>query len=207
MGTAQFQLRWRFRRLHEEKKRGAYVPYSPASGTWQNAYVKVAHKAGGSSAGWHGRYLMNQDQESIKKLKADLVGTIGDPIAFAKGIKKDNEHYRVVLSPKRGDLLNMKTFVRNTVRDVEHQIRQEIDYAAAIHKPKEPNSAGIYNLHAHLIIRGGYNKGANWLKARFREAAAREATRQLELDAAYKAKELHVTKEVILEQKHIKRKT
>lgn len=205
----QGHIRWRFRRFQEQKRSAGYVRYSPSTKEWSKSFVKAVRKIDStrSAAVGQARYIMNKDSHSIKEGKKDLVGTIGDPIAFAKKIGNDYDHYRIMISPERGDLLDMETFVVNVVREVENQIKEKIDYAAAIHKPERANSAGIYNQHVHLIMKGGFGRSQYWFRASFKEAAALEATRQIELGIGDNSKRLEITKELGINlRKHLEKK-
>lgn len=154
-------------------------PATPVSG-WQKTYAK-ARRVKGSNGGSgkqavksHVRYLLHTDGHEHKDR---LVAEIGDIHNLRSSWSSEQQHYRVIIAPQRGDVLDMMRLAKNACSEVMERFGV-FKYAGAIHEKLQSN--GRLNKHIHLIFSANFDVGAVALKNAFATAAAREATLQFE---------------------------
>lgn len=104
-----------------------------------------------------------------------------DGAAFVDRCENDRHHFRVIISPERGDeMASLPDYTRDLMREVEADLGTQIDWIAAEH-----HDTG--RPHVHLLIRGVHENGRDLVIPReyvshtFRHRAEEIATRELGL--------------------------
>lgn len=154
-------------------------PITPVS-RWQRTYCKArrvqAHHRGVKKEAIrsHCNYLLREDS---KRHDDKIICEINDIREFLKTCDKIQPHYRVIIAPNRGDVLDMEQLARNSAKEVMLRFG-EFEYAGVVHEKTQSN--GRVNKHIHLIFRDTIGAGAAAFKSAFYTASAREATLQFE---------------------------
>lgn len=163
----------------QARKKPSRSPATPVR-MWQRAFAKarrVKQSARGSSKAAttaHTRYLLHKNS---REHEDKLIAEIGNIKSILKTFDNEQPHYRVIIAPQRGDVLDMERLAKNVTKEVMERFG-EFDYAGAIHEKLQSN--GRMNKHIHLIFKAPFDVGARALKCAFSTAAAREATLQFE---------------------------
>lgn len=112
---------------------------------------------GGSGANLsaHIKYISRdkagKDQEKAA-LFAKKIGGI-DGADFFERSRNDRHHFRMIISPERGDeIKNFEGYVRDVMGRVEMDLGTKLDWISAVHYDTD-------NVHAHVIIRGKKARG------------------------------------------------
>jgi type IV secretory pathway VirD2 relaxase len=102
-----------------------------------------------------------------------------DAKAFAERSDEDRHHFRFIVSPEdAADLENLRTFKRELMKDVEHDLGTRLDWLAVDHWNTD-------NPHTHVLIRGRADDGRDLVISRdyistgFRNRAAERVTLEL----------------------------
>lgn len=163
-------------------KKASFSIRSPSTPVhlWQRAIGKARYVRafnGGANKGaivGHTRYLLHKNS---REHEDRLIGEIGDIKKFLKSCDKVQPHYRIIIAPQRGDVLDIQKLAKNAASEVMLRFGK-FEYAGAIHEKLQSN--GRLNKHIHLIFKAPFDVGAAALKYAFGTAAAREATLQFE---------------------------
>jgi type IV secretory pathway VirD2 relaxase len=102
-----------------------------------------------------------------------------DERAFAERCEDDRHHFRFIISPEdAGQLESLRTFTRELMADVEHDLGSRLDWVAVDHWNTD-------NPHIHVLIRGKADDGQDLVISRayisrgFRDRAAERVTLEL----------------------------
>lgn len=123
--------------------------------------------------GSHLRYLVHKDGHEHDDR---LVATLGT-YPLIKAWDEREPHYRVIIAPERGDVLDMEILWETIYSEVCEQFGRFL-YAGSIHEKLQSN--GRLNKHAHVLFLDTMKVGASRIKKVFSTAAARAATLQFE---------------------------
>jgi hypothetical protein len=147
----------------------------------------VPMRAGGAkAAALHLRYIQRDGVERDGS-KGVLYGPGGDADAeaFEQPIAGEKHQFRFILSPEDGDELEMTSFVRRFMAQVEKDTDQRLDWAAV-------NHFNTGNPHAHILVRGVDRDGqgvrfdrqyiSNGMRARAQELVTLELGPRTALD-------------------------
>jgi type IV secretory pathway VirD2 relaxase len=97
--------------------------------------------------------------------------------------RNDRHHFRVLLAPTDGHQLDMKEYTRAYMAELETALGTKLQWMAGIHG--KPDAAHQYNRHAHVILRGIDQTGAdlvmdrNFIRYEMRRIAEELATKHL----------------------------
>ena len=98
---------------------------------------------------------------------------------FAERCEDDRHHFRFIISPEdAGQLEDLRTFTRELMADVEHDLGSRLDWMAVDHWNTD-------NPHIHVLIRGKAEDGQDLVISRayisrgFRDRAAQRVTLEL----------------------------
>lgn len=147
--------------------------------------ARVVKGALGKNAARHRALLsyLNKNGAGLGGERAELYNELGrvsreDLSQKVKGWSEDPHHFRFIISPQRGDELDLESYVKQLMETVSKDLGTKLDWHAANHyDTDEP--------HAHVVVRGVDNQGKPLLISRdyishgFRQAAEREATIRL----------------------------
>lgn len=101
----------------------------------------------------------------------------------ASAWRDDRHHWRIILAPADGGKLDMVEYTREFMSEVEKALGTKLHWMAGAHE--KPDAAHAVNRHAHIIIRGITDDGADlvigreFIKHEFRRIAEEIATRHL----------------------------
>ena len=109
----------------------------------------------------------------------DAHSDAADERAFAERCADDRHHFRFIVSPEdAAQLKDLRTFTRELMADVEHDLGTRLDWVATDHWNTD-------NPHVHVLIRGKAEDGQDLVISRayisrgFRDRAAERATLEL----------------------------
>lgn len=171
-------MRWPKGRIVLTSRSSVRHPATPAE-NWQLCFSKARRVKGGAKGSsptavrGHVRYLEHNDG---KEHDDRLVGVFGD-LDLYKEWGDGAGHYRVIVAPERGDVLDMEAFAHDVCEDVQRRFGKFV-YAGVIHEKRQSN--GRLNKHAHFLFKDTLGKGAAALKGEFYTAGSRNATLQFE---------------------------
>ena len=147
----------------------------------------VQMKAGAlKGAALHLRYLQREGVERDGS-KGHLYGPDGPANAddFERPVQGEKHQFRFILSPEDGDELDMPSYVRRFMAQVEKDVGRRLDWAAVNHHDTD-------NPHAHIVVRGVDRDGlpvrfdreyiANGMRARAQELATLDLGPRTQLD-------------------------
>lgn len=158
-------------------------PSTPVE-NWQRCFAKDRRVqageagAGRGAVGSHVRYIQHKDSHEHEDR---LVSTIGD-LGMFREWDDIEPHYRVIIAPERGDVLDMVSLAHDVCREAMKRFG-EFDYAGAVHEKLQSN--GRVNKHIHLLFKDTIGVGANAIKSEFSALGARLATLQFERKGLY----------------------
>jgi len=117
----------------------------------KTAVVRMGHSGHRSLTGWlhdHLDYLA-RDDTSREGTPSPLYGCAGvvDTGQFLDRATRDPRHVTVVVSPERGQDLDLTGFTRDLMRQVERDVGTGLDWAAVNHYDTD-------HPHSHIVIRG-----------------------------------------------------
>ncbi|MFC0217557.1 relaxase/mobilization nuclease domain-containing protein [Pseudochelatococcus lubricantis] len=122
----------------------------------------VRHSARSAPLGTHLDYL-RRDGVTRDGEKARLFGPgteEADGRAFAERCEDDRHHFRFIVSPDDAvEMSDLKSFTRDLVRQMEHDLGTRLDWVAVDHW----NTA---HPHVHLIVRGVHDDGQDLVISR-----------------------------------------
>ena len=104
--------------------------------------------SGLKGAALHLRYIQREGVER-DGTKGHLYGPDG-PVnsdAFEQPLAGEKHQFRFILSPEDGDQLDMPSYVRRFMAQVDRDLGRRLDWAAVNHHDTD-------NPHAHIVIRG-----------------------------------------------------
>ena len=132
---------------------------------------------------------MSRSEAGEKSLTPDLFNASSDKIdarATVEGWKNDERHWRIILSPKNGNEMDMPKYVREVMSEIERTTGTKLDWVAAVHEKEDAiHPKHRPNRHAHIIIRGVADDGSNfemsreYIRHEIRRIAEEVATRTL----------------------------
>jgi type IV secretory pathway VirD2 relaxase len=99
------------------------------------------------------------------------------------GWQDDRHHWRFILAPADGGNINMVSYTREFVSEVEKALGTKLQWMAGIHE--KPDAMHPRNRHAHIIIRGIADDGSDlvmqrdFIKFELQRIAEELATRHL----------------------------
>jgi type IV secretory pathway VirD2 relaxase len=157
----------------------------------------VQMKAGAlKGAALHLRYLQREGVERDGS-KGHLYGPDGPANAddFERPVQGEKHQFRFILSPEDGEELDMPSYVRRFMAQVEKDVGRRLDWAAVNHHDTD-------NPHAHIVIRGVDRDGlpvrfdreyiSNGMRARAQELATLDLGPRTQLDLQRaRAREVH----------------
>jgi type IV secretory pathway VirD2 relaxase len=137
-------------------------------------------------AALHLRYIQREGVER-DGTKGNLYGPDGPANAddFERPLAGEKHQFRFILSPEDGDELDMPSYVRRFMAQVEKDVGRRLDWAAVNHHDTD-------NPHAHIVVRGVDRDGlpvrfdreyiANDMRARAQELATLDLGPRTQLD-------------------------
>ena len=151
----------------------------------QRCAVQVRYTRGGSVGKWysHGSYIGRESKKRDEQGRALGFGSGGDAVAIASTLagwrkQQDEVFFRVILSPERGDLMDLEAHTREVMAGVERDLGTTLEWVAVAHYNTD-------NPHVHLVIRGLRDDGSTlfipreYVKEGFRRRAEEAVTNQL----------------------------
>lgn len=156
--------------------------------------VNLVRQGGGEAKGLHLHLnYVERDSAAREGEKGKLFGedeAVIDKDKFHQNAKDDRHHFRVIVSPEDGkEIGDLKTFVRNMMMQMEHDLDTKLEWVAA-------NHYDTANPHSHVVIRGIRDNGKDLVIPReyishgMRDVAEHLATLELgpitEIDVAKK---------------------
>jgi type IV secretory pathway VirD2 relaxase len=149
-------------------------------------------------AALHLRYIQREGVER-DGTKGNLYGPDGPANAedFERPVQGEKHQFRFILSPEDGEELDMPSYVRRFMAQVEKDVGRRLDWAAVNHHDTD-------NPHAHIVIRGVDRDGlpvrfdreyiANGMRARAQELATLDLGPRTQLDLQRaRTREVHQT--------------
>jgi type IV secretory pathway VirD2 relaxase len=149
-----------------------------------------------AGAALHLRYIQRDGVEHDGS-KGHLYGADGaaDAGAFEQPVAGEMHQFRLILSPEDGEALDMPSYVRRFMAQVEKDLGRRLDWGAVNHHDTD-------NPHAHIVIRGVDRDGvplrfdrayiAHGLRARAQELATQELGPRSAIDIQRaRSKEVH----------------
>jgi hypothetical protein len=101
---------------------------------------------------------VTRDGEDARMFDAN--SEVADERAFAERCKEDRHHFRFIVSPEdAAELENLRTFTRELLSDVEHDLGTKLDWVAVDHWNTD-------NPHVHVLIRGRADDGEDLVISR-----------------------------------------
>ena len=156
--------------------------------------VNLVRQGSGAAKGLHLHLnYVERDSAAREGEKGKLFGedeAVIDKDKFHQNAKDDRHHFRVIVSPEDGkEIGDLKTFVRNMMMQMEHDLDTKLEWVAA-------NHYDTANPHSHVVIRGVRDNGKDLVIPReyishgMRDVAEHLATLELgpitEIDVAKK---------------------
>lgn len=148
----------------DRASRGRRGSFSTGSGRFtrpsrtfsQRAYVhsKFTYSPGSSGTGRHVEYIQRdgagKDGDEPELFTED--GETVDAEAFAERSENDNHQFRFIVSPENSHELDMHEYVDDWMHQMEDDVGQDLDWAAAVHQNTDQP-------HAHIVVRGNDEQG------------------------------------------------
>jgi type IV secretory pathway VirD2 relaxase len=137
-------------------------------------------------AALHLRYIQREGVER-DGTKGTLYGPDGPASAedFERAVPGEKHQFRFILSPEDGEELDMPSYVRRFMAQVEKDVGRRLDWAAVNHHDTD-------NPHAHIVVRGVDRDGrpvrfdreyiSNGMRARAQELATLDLGPRTQLD-------------------------
>jgi type IV secretory pathway VirD2 relaxase len=126
----------------------------------QRCAVQVRYTKGGSVGKWysHGSYIGRESKDRDAQGRALGFGSNGDHIAIAATVagwrkEQDEMFFRAILSPERGDRMDLKAHTREVMASVEIDLGTKLKWVAVAHYNTD-------NPHVHVVIRGRHENGS-----------------------------------------------
>ncbi len=188
LGTATRRVDNSFRAFMRMARMGKHarpkpVPHSKAF--LQRCAVQVRYTKGGSVGKWysHGSYIGRESKERDAQGRALGFGSNGERISIAPTVagwrkEQDEMFFRVILSPERGDRMDLEAHTREVMASAERDLGTKLEWVAVAHFNTD-------NPHVHVVIRGRQENGSTlfipkgYVKEGFRRRAEEAATNQL----------------------------
>jgi type IV secretory pathway VirD2 relaxase len=170
---------------HKRHWRGAYVP-APAPGA-QRVVVKAQVITPRMSGHRSFKAALRQHLDYVQREGVALGGDAGqlytreafgvEPTPFLGRSAEDPHQFRIIVSPERGDELDLTRFTRALMTQVEADVRTRLDWVAVNHYDTD-------HPHTHILVRGVDAEGqtlalqrgylAQGMRYRAQEIATRE---------------------------------
>jgi type IV secretory pathway VirD2 relaxase len=179
---ASFRAFMRMARMgkHARPKR---VPH--AKTFLQRCAVQVRYTKGGSVGKWysHGSYIGRESKKGDAQGRALGFGSDESGIPIAATVagwrkEQDGMFFRVIVSPERGDRMDLEAHTRELMASVEKDLGTKLEWVAVAHYNTD-------NPHVHVAVRGRREDGSalflprEYVKEGFRLRAEEAATNQL----------------------------
>jgi hypothetical protein len=148
----------------------------------QRCAVQVRYTVGGRPGKWfsHGRYIerssANPDNRGFDAVKDSGVPIAHDMAAWRR--ERDPLFFRLIISPERGEALDLKEFTRAVMEAAEKDLGTKLQWEAVAHFNTDYP-------HVHVVLRGNRDDGtdlripAEYVKEGFRRNAEQLATLRL----------------------------
>lgn len=164
--------------------RGRWAYVRPAAASQQRVTVKTKIQPAAKAAA-HARYLEKRaaglDGQDARGFTA--TGDDVDPKGLAEEWSEDRHHFQTIISPERGDRLDMRRYVRDVMARYERDLGSRLTWCAVIHYDTG-------RPHAHVLIRGRDDRGGDlvidreYIRHGMRTRAMEVATKELGLRSA-----------------------
>jgi type IV secretory pathway VirD2 relaxase len=174
-----------FMRMARMGKHARPKPVPSARAFLQRCAVQVRYTKGGSVGKWysHGSYIGRESKQRDEKGRALGFGSEEGavPIAAAvAGWRKEGDEilFRVILSPERGDRMDLEAHTREVMASAERDLGTKLEWVAVSHYNTD-------NPHVHVVVRGRREDGSTlfiprrYVQEGFRRRAEESATGQL----------------------------
>jgi type IV secretory pathway VirD2 relaxase len=177
-----------FRAFMRMARMGKYAkrkPVSQGKAFLQRCAVQVRYTKGGSVGKWysHGSYIGRESKDRDAQGRALGFGSSGEHIPVAATVagwrkEQDAMFFRVILSPERGDCIDLEAHTREVMASAERDLGTKLEWVAVAHYNTD-------NLHVHVVVRGKRDDGSplfiprEYVKEGLRKRAEEAATDQL----------------------------
>jgi hypothetical protein len=151
----------------------------------QRCAVQVRYTKGGSVGKWysHGSYIGRESKGLDPQGHAFGFSSQGEGIPIAATVagwrkEQDEIFFRVILSPERGDRMDLEAHTREVMASAERDLGTKLEWVAVAHYNTD-------NPHVHVVLRGRDENGSmlflprEYVKEGFRQRAEEAATNQL----------------------------
>ena len=151
----------------------------------QRCAVQVRYTKGGSIGKWysHGSYIGRESKERDPQGRALGFGSQSEMVPIAATVarwrkERDEIFFRVILSPERGDQMDLEAHTREVLASAERDLGTKLEWAAVAHYNTD-------NPHVHVVLRGRDENGSmlflprEYVREGFRRRAEEAATNQL----------------------------
>ena len=174
-----------FMRMARMGRHARPKPIPQAKAFLQRCAVQVRYTKGGTVGKWysHGSYIGRESKNRDAQGRALGFGSGGEHIPIAPTVagwrkEQDEMFFRVILSPERGDRMNLEAHTREVMTSAERDLGTKLEWVAVAHYNTD-------NPHVHVVIRGKRDDGSplfiprEYVKEGFRKRAEEAATNQL----------------------------
>lgn len=174
-----------FMRMARMGKHARPKPIPQAKAFLQRCAVQVRYTKGGTVGKWysHGSYIGRESKDRDAQGCALGFGSGIEPIPIAPTVagwrkEQDEMFFRVILSPERGDRMDLEAHTREVVASAERDLGTKLEWVAVAHYNTD-------NPHVHVVVRGKRDDGSplfiprEYVKEGLRKRAEEAATNQL----------------------------
>ena len=174
-----------FMRMARMGKHARPKPIPQAKTFLQRSAVQVRYTKGGTVGKWysHGSYIGRESKERDADGRALGFGSSGEHVPIAPTLagwrkQQDETFFRVILSPERGDRMDLEAHTREVMASGERDLGTKLEWVAVAHYNTD-------NPHVHVVIRGKRDDGSQlfipreYVKEGLRKRAEEAATNQL----------------------------
>lgn len=174
-----------FMRMARMGRHARPKPVPHAKAFLQRCAVQIRYAKGGSVGKWysHGSYIGRESKKRDEQGRALGFGSGGDGVPIAATVagwrkQEDEVFFRAILSPERGDRMDLEAHTREVMASVEKDLGTSLEWVAVAHYNTD-------NPHVHVVIRGRHEDGSTlfipreYVKEGFRRRAEAAATNQL----------------------------
>jgi hypothetical protein len=151
-------LRLGYVRRQQARWRGPSIsgtaPVVPRPGPESRQAIVKVWGASPGTTGRHLRYLTKgKGTDGMDTTLFNAQGFLLEPKAFIQAAPQDPHQFRLVVSVPDDGQLNLVRFIQAFMRQVARDLRQPLDYVAAVHRDT------AYT-HTHLVVRGRDTQGS-----------------------------------------------
>ncbi|MDP8213243.1 MAG: DUF3363 domain-containing protein [Candidatus Zapsychrus exili] len=127
----------------------------------QKSFVNFTYISNKYSGQWsaHGRYLMREEarKDELGVIKEFGFDVDSDKIEINKVLASwqqagDAKLHKVIVSPEKGDVINLKEHTRNLMETIQKDNKIDFDWKAVVHRNTD-------HPHVHIVIRGVDKQG------------------------------------------------